>query len=182
MPRSAAAEAAAGTPCPTTSPEENEALVRRYREEVWGRGNFAVLDEVIADDHVLHLPPLERTNSPASAPLPRGRAALGESIRRVRADFPDLRVTVEDLVAEGDTVAARMTFAGTQRGPFDGFGAPPTGRRMEREVWAFARVACSKIAEEWVLQDQLTMLRQLGIVTDEELDDAGTPTVATPAP
>ena len=51
-----------------------------------------------------------------------------------------------------------------------------------REVWVFARVACGKVAEVWVLVDNLTMLRQLGIISDEELRDAGTPTVATPVP
>jgi steroid delta-isomerase-like uncharacterized protein len=169
---------AAGTPCPTTTPAENEALVRRVYEEAWGRGDLAVVDEVLADDYVNHLPRLART----SAAAPRGPAAVAENTRRFRTDFPDLRVTVEALVAEGDTVAVRMTFAGTQRDPLDAIGAPATGRRMERAVWAFARVACGKIAEEWLLPDNLTMLRQLGIVTDEELDDAGTPTVATPAP
>jgi hypothetical protein len=53
---------------------------------------------------------------------------------------------------------------------------------MVRESFAFYRVACGTIAEGWVLPDNLTMLRQLGIITDEELADAGTPTVATPAP
>ena len=53
---------------------------------------------------------------------------------------------------------------------------------MEQELWAFARVVCGKLAEVWVLPDNLTMLRELGIITDEELRDAGTPTVATPVP
>ena len=91
-------------------------------------------------------------------------------------------MTVEALVAEGDTVAVRMTWSGTQRDPLGAFDAPVTGRQMEQENWAFARVACGKIAEVWVLPDNLTMLRELGIITDDELRDAGTPTVATPAP
>jgi predicted ester cyclase len=76
----------------------------------------------------------------------------------------------------------RTTFAGTQADPIENLGAPNTGRPMAREVWVFARVACGQVAEVWVLVDNLTMLRQLGIISDEELRDAGTPTVATPAP
>jgi len=59
---------------------------------------------------------------------------------------------------------------------------PNTGRPMSREVWVFARAECGKVAEVWILVDNLTMLRQLGIITDEELRSVGTPTVATPVP
>jgi predicted ester cyclase len=86
------------------------------------------------------------------------------------------------MIAEGDTVATRMTWSGTQQVHLGAFDAPSTGRRMEQDNWAFARVVCGKIAEVWVLPDNLTMLRELGIITDEELRDAGTPTVATPTP
>ena len=173
---------AAGTPCPTTTPAENEALVRRVYEEAWGRGDLAVVDEVLADDYVSHIPSLGRMVRPAANTPERGPDARDEVIRQFRTDFPDLRVTVEALVAEGDTVAVRMTWSGTQRDPLDAIGAPATGRRMELEVWVFVRVACGKLAEGWVLPDSLTMLRELGIVTDEELADAAAPTAATPAP
>jgi predicted ester cyclase len=99
-----------------------------------------------------------------------------------RSDFPDLPLSIEDMVAEGDRVAVRLTSVGTQTDPLDVWNAPDTGRHMEREVWAIHRVACGRIAEEWILPDNLTLLRQLRIITDEELADAGTPTVATPAP
>jgi hypothetical protein len=59
---------------------------------------------------------------------------------------------------------------------------PNTGRPIAREAVAFARVACGRIAELWALPDNLTLLRQLGAVTDDELRTVGTPTVATPAP
>jgi hypothetical protein len=58
--------------------------------------------------------------------------------------------------------------------------APVTGQAMERESITIYRVACGQIAENWIVQDNLTMLRQLGIITDDELADARTPTVATP--
>ena len=107
---------------------------------------------------------------------------MAETIRELHTDFPDLRVTIEELVADGDRVAVRVTQAGTQADPLEAWNSPNTGRRMERAVWAFSHVACGRIAEEWVFFDNLTMLRHLGIITDEELADAGTPTVATPVP
>ena len=85
-------------------------------------------------------------------------------------------------MAEGDRVAARMTWSGTQADPLEAWNAPNTGRHMDVEAWTFIRVACGKIAQEWVLPDNVTLLRQLGIITDDELADAGTPTVATPVP
>jgi hypothetical protein len=75
----------------------------------------------------------------------------------------------------------RATFSGTQADPLNTWQAPNTGRHMQRENWAFARVACGKLVEMWVLPDNLTLLRQLGIIGDEELRDVGNPTVATPA-
>ena len=101
----------AATPasCAATTEEENKALARRFYEEAWGRGDIAVLDEVLADEYVLNISRLARATRPATDPTTRGRAAMGETIRRFRTDFPDLQVTVEALVAEGDTVAVRMT-------------------------------------------------------------------------
>ena len=75
-----------------------------------------------------------------------------------------------------------VIWSGTQDGPLPQFGAPATGRPMARESLVVWRVACGELAENWIVQDNLTMLRQLGIITDEELATAGTPTVATPTP
>ena len=164
-----AASQATPTSCPTTTAEKNKALVRRLFEEGWGQGNFAVVDEVVAEDLVAQIDPA-------------GRDRLEPSIQELHTDFPDLRLTIEDMVAEEDRVASRLTYAGTQDDPLDSWSAPDTGRRAAREVWVFHRVACGRIAESRVLPDNLTLLRQLGIITDDELRTAGTPTVATPAP
>ena len=176
-----AASQATATPCPTTTAEENKALVRRLFEEGWGQGNLAVVDEVVAEDLVAHIPGTT-TYLPVAQIDPAGRESLAPSIRELHTDFPDLRLTIEDMVAEGDRVASRLTYAGTQADPLDLWQTPNTGRPAAREVWVFQRVACGRIAESWVLPDNLTLLRQLGIITDDELANAGTPTVATPAP
>jgi predicted ester cyclase len=171
----------AAASCPTTTAEENKTLARRYLEEALGQGNLAVLDEVLAEDHVVHTP---GTTSflPVAQIDPAGRDRLEASIQESHTDFPDLRLAIEDMVAEGDRVASRLTLVGTQADPLDSWSAPNTGRRTAREVWVFHRVVCGRIAESWVLPDNLTLLRQLGIITDDELRTAGTPTVATPVP
>ena len=172
---------AEATPCPTTTEEENEALVRRFQEEAFGQGRLEVLEEVLAADFVAHAPGLD-TWLPAAHTPRMNQAVMAETIREFRTDFPDVRITIEELVAEGDRVAIRMVESGTQADPLDTWNSPDTGRRMHVETWIFSRVACGKIAEQWVLPDNLSLLRQLGIITDEELADAGTPTVATPVP
>jgi steroid delta-isomerase-like uncharacterized protein len=177
-----ASPAATPTSCPATTQEEKKGLVRRFYEEAWGRGDLAVLDAVLADEYVLRISRLARATRPAADPTTRGRAAMGETITRFRTDFPDLRVTVEALVAEEDTVAVRMTWTGTQADDLEPWGAPDTGRPMARVSASFVQVACGRIAGVWTLPDNLSMLRQLGVISDAELRTVDTPTVATPAP
>jgi len=173
---------AATMSCPTTSDEENEALVSRLFEEGWGQGNLQVVDEVVANDVIVHRAPATAGSIPPATCATPGPVGYAAGIQVLRTDFPDLRVTIEDVIADGDMVAMRTTIAGTQADPIDNLGVPNTGRPMAREVWVFARVECGKVAEVWILVDNLTMLRQLGIITDEELRNSGTPTVATPVP
>jgi steroid delta-isomerase-like uncharacterized protein len=167
---------AAGTPCPDTSAEENEALVRRYYEDAYNGRNPEIVDELLSDDFVRHnVAYPQRDQAPGTA----------DDIARVEAYlaiFPDVRITFEDLYSAGDTVISSQVWTGTQEGPFPQWGAPATGRRMSRESIVIWRVECGRIAENWIVQDNLTMLRQLGIITDEELASVGTPTVATPTP
>jgi steroid delta-isomerase-like uncharacterized protein len=95
-------------------------------------------------------------------------------------DFPDLHITIENVVAAEDEVVVHLTWSGTQEDGMEAWGAPATGRRASYDLVAIYRIACGRLAEQWVVADYLTMLRQLGIVTDEELATAATPMVATP--
>jgi predicted ester cyclase len=79
--------------------------------------------------------------------------------------FPDLRLTVEDLMAEGDRVAARVTFRGTHKGPFQGI--PPTNRQVTFTSIEMNRMVDGKVAEHWVEIDLLGLLQQLGAVPAE---------------
>jgi steroid delta-isomerase-like uncharacterized protein len=166
----------AGTPCPATSEEENAALVRSYLEEAYNGHNPAMADEHLSDDFVRH--------SVGSPHRDQGHGNA-DDVARVKewlTAFPDLHISIEKLIAADDTVVAWLIWSGTHEGPLPHWDAPVTGQAMERESITIYRVACGQIAENWIVQDNLTMLRQLGIITDDELADADTPTVATPVP
>jgi predicted ester cyclase len=88
------------------SVEENKAIVRRWTEEGFGKGNLAVADEVVATDFVNHNPVAEQRP---------GREGLKQAVAMLRGAFPDLRVEIEDMIAEGDRVAIRDTIRGIHR-------------------------------------------------------------------
>jgi steroid delta-isomerase-like uncharacterized protein len=170
------ASPAAGTDCPATTAEENEALVSRYYDEVYNGQDLTVIEELFAEDFIRHN---------VAVPQMDQQPGHADDIARVEswlAAFPDLQIEVEELVSTSDTVVSYLVWSGTQDGPLTQWDAPATGRTMARESLVVWRVACGQLAENWIVQDNLTMLRQLGIITDDELNTTGTPTVATPAP
>ena len=139
--------------------EGSAALVRRLVDEVVNRDNAALLVELVAADHVGH-DPLGDHYGPEGA-----RIVVAE----YRTAFPDLAVTIEDLVAAGDTVAWRFTLRGTHAGPF--IGIPPTGRAVIATGIAIDRVEDGQVIESWCSLDALGLLRQIG----------ATPVIATHA-
>jgi steroid delta-isomerase-like uncharacterized protein len=178
VPKQAAAQQGsptASTPCPPATVEENEDLVSRYYERAYNDRNPTAADQLLTDDFVRHDVAVPQQNEPGHA----------DDIARTEAwlsAFSDLHVDIEELFATNDTVVSYVIWSGTQDGPLPQWGAPATGRPMARESLVVWRVACGKLAENWIVQDNLTMLRQLGIITDDELATVGTPTVATPTP
>jgi steroid delta-isomerase-like uncharacterized protein len=137
--------------------EENKALARRM-VEAWNRGDLAALDDLIAPDYVFHDPA-----DPALPPGPRGAKA---QVTAFRAAFPDLRLTVEDEIAEGAKVVQRLTATGTHRGPFA--GVPATGKPVTMSSIEVLRVERGKIAEHWDEFDMAGLLRQLGVLPVSE--------------
>jgi predicted ester cyclase len=143
------------------STESNKALVRRYFDAVWNEHNLGILDEI---------------QVPAYAAEERPWIAVW------RAAFPDLQITVDDLIAEGSTVVAKLTFRGTHQGELGGepvrwLTAPlsPTGRHVEaRGVFAW-RISDGRLQYEgrWGIADWLDLLRQLGAVPRPEAVSAG---------
>ncbi|AUV83672.1 ester cyclase [Salinigranum rubrum] len=134
--------------------DANKAVVRRFVETVWQRGDVSAMDELFTPDSVLHDPSDDV----------RGPEAFRTYNQRYLDAFPDLEYTIEDVLAEGDRVAFRARMRGTHRGPF--MGIEPTGETFEGEGIIIARIEDGKIAERWASFDALGMLRQLGLVSD----------------
>jgi steroid delta-isomerase-like uncharacterized protein len=136
--------------------EENKALVRRYWQEASKRGLPVVMEEFLSPDVVSH-PPASASPEPI-----RGLDAFKQFIAVQFGAFPDLAVTVEDVIAEGDKVAARVTTRGTHTGEL--MGLPPTSKRAEWNGISITRHADGKIVEQWGEFDALGLLQQLGAV------------------
>ena len=101
------------------SAEESKAVMRRFWE-VWEQGNIDLLDELLAREYINH--------TLATPDLPPGPEGVKEVVSMFHSAMPDLRVVVEDMIAEGDKVATRYTLEGTHEGEL--FGVPPTGQRL----------------------------------------------------
>ena len=134
------------------STEENKALVRRIYEELWNRGNLSVAHEVIAPDFINHA---------ASPDSNRGPESMRGSVTWARNAFPDVHFEIEELVAEGDIVAGRLTMSGTHEGSL--MGEPPTGRSVRNNHMHFVRFRDGKAVEHWGVRDDLGTMRQLGL-------------------
>jgi steroid delta-isomerase-like uncharacterized protein len=135
------------------STEDNKTLMGRFIEEVFNQKNLAAIDEFIAPNHVDHtLPPF----------LPTTPEGTKRAIGIFLTAFPDVHLTVEDMIAEGDKVVTRYTSRGTQKGAF--MGVPPTGKQMTVSSIIIAQITDGKIVEEWGLDDQMGMLQQLGVI------------------
>ncbi len=135
------------------STEENKALVRRFYDEVFNKQNLAGINDFL-DPHIIEhsLPPN----------LPGGIKGSRQLIGMYLMAFPDLHLTSEDLIAEGDKVASRLTLQGTHKGEF--MGIPPTGRQVSVTGIQILRVTSGKIAENWINLDALGLLQQLGVM------------------
>jgi len=138
------------------STEENKAVARRAYDafnQGLRTGNLAALDEVIAANMVDHNP------APGQGP---GLEGAKQVFTQFFAAFPDLQFTVEDMIAEGDKVASRITARGTHKGDFQGI--PATGKQVMQTGIDILRIAGGKVVERWGQFDDLGMLQQLGVV------------------
>ncbi len=134
--------------------EENKAIVRRQEEELFTQGNLDAADEIYAPNYVGH--------DPTNPEDIRGLEAAKQAAADYREAFPDLQVTIEDLIAEGDKVAARVRFRGTHQGELEGIA--PMGRQVESTGIVISRIEEGKIAEDWANFDDLGMMQQLRLV------------------
>jgi steroid delta-isomerase-like uncharacterized protein len=137
------------------STEENKTLMRHFYEEVFNQKNVAAIDDFIAPTFVNH--------SASQLGLTAGDLEhVTQFVSMVMQVFPDLHYTVEDLVAEGDKVVARLTISGTQQGAF--MGIPSTGKHATISDIEIFRITGGKAVETWVQVDFLGLLQQLGAI------------------
>jgi steroid delta-isomerase-like uncharacterized protein len=141
------------------STEQNKTIVRRYWEEVWNQGNLAVVDELIATDFDGH-------PAPSDADFGRGPAGQKQLVGLYAGAFPDMRMTIDDMAADGDRVVLRWTARGTNTGEM--MGMPATGKRATVTGIVINRLAGGKIVEGWTNFDALGMLQQLGVIPTPE--------------
>ncbi len=133
---------------------DNKLVVRRSFEELFTRGDLRVADEVFAPDYVGHDPTLPHDL--------HGPEEFKQFVRMYRSAFPDLTLTVEDQIAEGDLVVTRFTARGTHRGEL--MGIPPTGNCVAITGISIDRMRDGKSVESWTNYDVMTMMQQLGII------------------
>lgn len=132
--------------------EENKRIARRFPEEVATNRNLDAIDEICAED-VLDHGPLGDV---------RGRENLKEQLSMLQSAFGGFSATVEDVIAEDDTVFMRVTIRGTHEGEF--LGIEPTGRTFEQQNMVITRLADGKIVERWIQPDMFGLMQQLGVV------------------
>ncbi len=136
--------------------EKNKTIVRRLFEELWNKGNLSVADELFTPNYDHH--------DPSTPDVGRGPESEKKRATLYRTAFPDLRLTIEDIIAEGDAVMARWSCRGTHKGDLSGI--PPTGKQFTISGVSIARVAGGKMAEGWINWDALGLMQQLGVVPE----------------
>jgi steroid delta-isomerase-like uncharacterized protein len=131
--------------------EENKALVRRWFEEAFNAGDLSQLDRYFAPTYDVHNPD-----------IPPNLEGFTGFITMLRSAFPDMRVTIEEQIAEGDRVVQRFTARGTHRGEL--MGVPPTGKPVSMSVIDIVRIEDGRMAEGWFVGDFLGLLQQVGAI------------------
>lgn len=134
--------------------QDNKQLARDHFSRI-NSGDFAGAAAHLAEDLVNH----------AAIPEAQGRRGFEMILNKMKSAFPDMKYTLDDIFAEGDRVAVRVTCTGTQRGPltFTRLQMEPTGKPVKFEQLHILRIGGGKIVEHWMCQDSLALFRQLGL-------------------
>jgi steroid delta-isomerase-like uncharacterized protein len=135
--------------------DENKAVAKRFIQEVFVETDERAVDELTSPDFLPHSWP----------GVERGIEGLKQAQRRVSAGLEDARMTIEDVIAEGDKVVVRLTSHGRHAGEF--MGMPASGKAYDISEIHIFRIADGKVAEHWRDADMLGMMRQLGALTEQ---------------
>jgi steroid delta-isomerase-like uncharacterized protein len=136
--------------------DANKTVVRRLFDEVWNKGHQQIADELFAQNYYHH--------DSSTPDLGRGPESEKKRATLYRNAFPDIRFTIEDLVAEGESVIARWSCHGTHKGDLNGIA--PTGKQFTISGISISRLSNGKMIEGWVNWDALGMMQQLGVVPE----------------
>lgn len=139
--------------------QDNKALIRRWFDEVWNQGKHEVMYELLSPEVVTR--GLEGADAESC-----GHEPFAQFYWKFRKAFPDLHVEIDEMLAEGDLIAARLTARGTHLG--DTLGVKPTERPIHVNCMVFARIEGGKIAEAWNQIDMLHLLQQIGALQDAD--------------
>lgn len=134
--------------------EQNQLVARRIGEEIFNQGNLSMADELIAPNAVDH-------NEPQGTDC---REHFKRVATMLRSAFPDLHMYIDDLIAEEDKAAVRITITGTHIGPGAFFGIPPSGKSFQVQQMRFARFANGQMTDSWAVIDMLAWMQQLGAI------------------
>lgn len=138
---------------PMRNSQQNKATYTRFIQEVFNEGKLDAVEELLSPAYVLHDAP------PATPP---GREGVKQIVTSFRNAFPDLRITIEEQVAEDDLVCSRTTTRGTHKGNI--FGIAPTGKLVSMTGLTMVRIVGGRVMESWVKNDVIGLLSQLGAV------------------
>jgi steroid delta-isomerase-like uncharacterized protein len=141
--------------------EDNKALARSSWEEIVNKQNPQAIEEVYAPNFVWHEPDQDI----------QGYEQARQFVSAFFKGFPDINISVEDVIAEGDKAVTRYTIRGTHQGETEEFG-PPTEKQMELKGITIHRFEDGKIVEEWEAYDNLSVMQQLGLVPEQEQADS----------
>jgi predicted ester cyclase len=133
--------------------DRNKEIARRFREDLWNTGDLAIADEIIAPDCLIH------ARVPLATDFARGPDALRQLVLFYHLAFSDIRMSVDQLIAEGDVIAARWTGRGIHSGEL--LGLPAARGETVTSGIDFLRVAAGQIVEGWVAWDILSLVEQL---------------------
>lgn len=134
--------------------DKNEAIIRSYFNDVWNNGQLDKLDTLLTDDYINHTPSVPGP--------PPGPAGLKPIVAAIRKGFPDLHYEIKDIITTADKVVARVVMTGTQTDTL--FTIPPTGKKISINQVNIEKIINGKIAEHWRVTDELTMMKELGVV------------------
>lgn len=140
--------------------EANKELVRRHFEELLSGKNLDACEEIMAVEYVEHALAPFGTTEPGSVEGPK---ATRETVEWLHAQFPDMVMTIEAMIAEGDLVVARVLSEGTNTGKLNGV-APATNKKFSSRQCHWYRIKDGKLAEHWAVRDDLTAMLQMGVV------------------